>query len=100
REQIRKTETDVHRHQATLGEAKQDRLLCGKAFLALSVEQLKEQLATALNAGLFLAPEIVPGVAAVIRVGRVHQQIIQPWQLQGRRQPTITGGAVAQAVQS
>src|ERR1051326_6972365 len=96
---MRISQADLKGHKATLRKAAEDNLIGGKTGFNLAVEQLKKQLSAALDAWFHVSDEVIPGIASVILVRSIDQQIIQPRQIQRRRKPTIAGNAVAKAVQ-
>src|SRR5439155_21574117 len=99
-EEVGIAQADFDGHQAALGKAEEHGLVGAPAARALFVKQFKQERAAPLDAGARVAGKIIPGIAAEILVGRIDQQVIQPWQSQRRREPAITLDAVAQSVQN
>ena len=86
-------------HQAALGKSAQRDLVGGKILGPQLVEQFKQQLAAAVDARGDVAGIIKPGPAAVVFVGRVDEEIIQPGQIERAGQPAPAFDRIAKAVE-
>ena len=98
-EPMRIMQAGFERHEAALRKTAERDLSGGKIFRAPIVQQIKEHLATAMNAGRDVAGIIEPRIAAEIVIGRVDEQIVQRGQSERVRQPAPAFQRIAEAVQ-
>ena len=66
---------------------------------ALGVEQFEQGFTTSLHAGGGIVQEVVPRIAAMVIVGRIDEEVVEPRQTNGLWHPTIAFHAITEPVQ-